>query len=54
MKPVCVEAHAAACAAHLVLAPGVEGVVDRKRQFQLAMVTELEQVEAFRDGEQPP
>src|SRR6266516_7842466 len=39
-------------ACHLVFAPGVECVVDRERQLELAVVTELEQVEAFRDREQ--
>src|SRR5438034_11422833 len=39
-------------AADLVLAPGVERVVDRQRQLELAVVTEVEQVEAFGDREQ--
>src|SRR5207247_6411901 len=43
-------AFAAAC--DLVLAPGVEGVVDRQRQLELAVVTEVQQVEAFGDREQ--
>src|SRR2546426_4439384 len=43
-------AFAGAC--HLVLAPSVERVVDRQRQLELAVVTEVEQVEAFGDREQ--
>src|SRR6266581_7676432 len=43
-------AFAGAC--HLVLAPGVERVVDRQRQLELAVVTEVQQVEAFGDREQ--
>src|SRR2546423_15347299 len=39
-------------ACHLVFAPGVERVVDRQRQLELAVVTEVEQVEAFGDREQ--
>src|SRR6266516_6310129 len=41
-----------ACACDLVLAPGIERVVDRQRQLELAVVTEVEQVEAFGDREQ--
>src|SRR5213592_956712 len=37
----------------LVLAPGIERVVDRQRQLELAVVAELEQVEPFGDREQP-
>src|SRR5205809_1674925 len=36
----------------LVLAPGIERVVDRQRQLELAMVTEVQEVEAFGDREQ--
>src|SRR5947207_4785440 len=43
-------AFAGAC--HLVFAPGVERVVDRQRQLELTVVTEVEQVEAFGDREQ--
>src|SRR6266496_2623608 len=43
-------AFAGAC--DLVLAPGVEGVVDRQRQLELAVVAEVEQVEALGDREQ--
>src|SRR5204863_3776568 len=43
-------AFAAAC--HLVFAPGVERVVDRQRQLELAVVTEVQPVEAFGDREQ--
>src|SRR6266536_5291128 len=43
---------ALAGACDLVLAPGVEGVVDRQRQLELAVVTEVQQVEAFGDREQ--
>src|SRR6266496_4478954 len=43
-------AFAGAC--HLVFAPGIERVVDRQRQLELAVVTEVEQVEAFGDREQ--
>src|SRR5438105_10084645 len=39
-------------AADLVLAPGVERVVDRQGQFELAVVTEVQEVEAFGDREQ--
>src|SRR5881397_3973855 len=44
-------AFAGAC--DLVLAPGIERVVNRQRQLELAMVTELEQVEPFGAREQP-
>src|SRR5438128_4816440 len=43
-------AFAGAC--DLVLAPGVERVVDRQRQLELAVVAEVEQVEPFGDREQ--
>src|SRR6266498_5938800 len=43
-------AFAGAC--HLVLAPGVERVVDRQRQLELAVVTEVQEVEALGDREQ--
>src|SRR5205807_2597327 len=43
-------ARAGAC--HLVFAPGVERVVDRQRLLELAVVTEVEQVEPFGDREQ--
>src|SRR5256884_9023135 len=43
---------ALAGARDLVLAPGIERVVDRQRQLELAVVTEVEQVEAFGDREQ--
>src|SRR5438034_9144042 len=43
---------ALAGACHLVLAPGVERVVDRQRQLELAVVTEVQEVEAFGDREQ--
>ena len=39
-------------ACDLVLAPGVEGVVDRQRQLELTLVAEVEQVEALGDCEQ--
>src|SRR5438105_6950059 len=39
-------------ARRLVFAPGVERVVDRQRQLELALVTEVQEVEAFGDGEQ--
>ena len=38
--------------ADLVLAPGVERVVDGQRELELAVVAEVEQVEAFGDREQ--
>ena len=38
----------------LVLAPRMERVVDRERQFELAVVTEIQEVEAFGYGEQSP
>src|SRR6266852_3819325 len=41
-----------ASAADLVLAPSVERVVDRQRELELAVVTEVQQVEAFCDREQ--
>src|SRR5437667_9068801 len=44
-------AFARAC--HLVLAPGVERVVDRQRQLELAVVTQVQEVEALGDREQP-
>src|SRR6266513_3489504 len=44
---------ALAGACDLVLAPDIERVVDRQRQLELAVVTEVEQVEAFGDREQP-
>src|SRR6266545_3110759 len=44
---------ALAGACDLVLAPGVERVVDRQRQLELAVVTEVQEVEAFGDREQP-
>src|SRR6266702_8852683 len=43
-------AFAGAC--HLVFAPGVERVVDRQRQLELAVVTEVQEVEALGDREQ--
>src|SRR5437762_13582975 len=43
-------AFAGAC--HFVLAPGVERVVDRQRQLELAVVTEVQEVEALGDREQ--
>src|SRR5439155_10050173 len=43
-------AFAGACL--LVFAPGVKRVVDRQRQLELAVVTEVEQVEPFGDREQ--
>src|SRR5438094_7669332 len=43
---------ALAGACHLVLAPGVERVVDRQRQLELAVVTEVQEVEALGDREQ--
>src|SRR5207237_10912929 len=43
-------AFAGAC--DLVLAPGIECVVDRQRQLELAVVTEVQEVEAFGDREQ--
>src|SRR6266536_4276356 len=43
-------AFAGAC--HLVFAPGVERVVDRQRQLELAVVAEVQEVEAFGDREQ--
>src|SRR5438094_5743436 len=43
-------AFARAC--HLVLAPGVERVVDRQRQLELAVVTEVQEVEALGDRKQ--
>src|SRR5438128_9572838 len=43
-------AFAGAC--HLVFAPGVERVVDRQRQLELAVVTQVQEVEAFGDREQ--
>src|SRR5438128_8055357 len=43
-------AFAGAC--HLMFAPGVERVVDRQRQLELAVVAEVEQVEAFGEREQ--
>src|SRR6266511_6281713 len=54
MKPTLVRLTSAAFAGacDLVLAPGVEGVVDRQRQLERAVVTEVEQVEAFGDREQ--
>src|SRR5947209_17398884 len=39
-------------AADLVLAPSVKRVVDRQRQLELAVVTEVQQVEPFGDREQ--
>src|SRR6266581_3360388 len=41
-----------ASAADLVLAPSVERVVDRQRELELAVVTEVQQVETFGDREQ--
>src|SRR6266852_2433323 len=41
-----------ASAADLVLAPSVERVVDRQRELELAVVTEVQQVEPFGDREQ--
>src|SRR6266540_7407093 len=54
MKPTLVRLTSVAFlgAADLVLAPGVEGVVDRQRQLELAVVTEVQQVEPFGDREQ--
>src|SRR5439155_25143180 len=54
MKPTLARLTSAALAGacDLVLAPGVERVVDRQRQLELAVVTEVEQVEAFGDCEQ--
>src|SRR5206468_6519500 len=43
---------ALAGACHLVLAPGVERVVDRQRQLELAVVTEVQEVEALGDRKQ--
>src|SRR5947199_279531 len=43
-------AFAAAC--HLVFAPGVERVVHGERELELAVVTEVQEVEAFGDREQ--
>src|SRR5881227_2267206 len=43
-------AFAGAC--DLVLAPGVERVVDRQRQLELTVVTQVQQMEALRHGEQ--
>src|SRR5438093_5637416 len=55
MKPTLARLTSAALAGacDLVVAPGVERVVDRQRQLELAVVTEIEQVEAFGDREQP-
>src|SRR6266498_4101072 len=54
MKPTLTRLTSAAFAGacHLVFAPGIERVVDRQRQLELAVVTEVEQVEAFGDREQ--
>src|SRR6266540_509517 len=54
MKPTLARLTSAALAGacHLVLAPGVERVVDRQRQLELAVVAEVQQVEAFGDREQ--
>src|SRR6266540_4350887 len=43
-------AFAGAC--DLVLAPGVERVVDRQRELELAVVTEVQEMEPLSDGEQ--
>src|SRR6266487_3093017 len=53
MKPTLARLTSAAFAGacDLVFAPGVERVVDRQRQLELAVVTEVEQVEAFGDRE---
>src|SRR6266566_1755464 len=54
MKPTLARLTSAAFAGacDLVLAPGVERVVNRQRQLKLAVVTQVEQVEAFGDREQ--
>src|SRR3989442_742678 len=54
MKPTLARLTSAglAGAGDLVLAPGVERVVDRQRELELAVVAEVEQVEALGDREQ--
>src|SRR5215211_8744892 len=54
MKPTLARLTSAAFAGacHLVFAPGVERVVDRQRQLELAVVPEVQEVEAFGDREQ--
>src|SRR5215211_8192817 len=54
MKPTLARLTSAAFAGarDLVLAPGVERVVDRQRQLELAVVPEVQEVEAFGDREQ--
>src|SRR6266545_4405330 len=54
MKPTLARLTSAAFAGacDLVFAPGVERVVDRQRQLELAVVAEVEQMEAFCDREQ--
>src|SRR6266516_1311547 len=54
MKPTLARLTSAAFvgACDLVLAPGIERVVDRQRQLELAVVTEIQEVEAFGDREQ--
>src|SRR6266567_9560234 len=56
MKPTLARLTSAAFAGacDLVFAPGVERVVDRQRELELAVVTEVQEVEAFGDREQAP
>src|SRR6266545_6350399 len=54
MKPTLTRLTSAAFvgACDLVFAPGIERVVDRQGQLELAVVTEVQEVEAFGDREQ--